>query len=998
MAEQRPSRQELIRRRRRSGFVGRHGEMNAFRENLVRDPEGDDYQFLLHVRGNAGVGKTSLVRQWEAVALEQCATTVYLDDSVHSAVEAMEEIGERLGRQGLELRRFDKLLATFRQRHHETQSARDTQMPAEDGSAAQPLAASLSGSVAAQVGLVGLGMVPVVGALAGAVDPQQVAQGADRLRAALGARLRSHDDVRLVMDPVRGLTPVFLQDLAEVARRRPRVVLFFDVYERTGPVLDEWLRDIAFGEVHGVLPANVQIVLSGQGRLDARSWGDWLDLVTEVPLEVFTEEEARALLALRGVTDERVVEVVLRLSGRLPVLVHTLAQAGPDSAHTVGDPSGTAVERFLKWETDPPRRAAALALALPLQFDEDVYRAVAPPEAAEQYSWVRRLAFVTDQAGRCRYHDVVRAPMLRLQRTQSPARWHAAHDLLAETFHTWRAQREEVVPTAERWGDTVWREHRSNETYHRLCADPRRALPEALTEAVRACEHGSGTARRWAQLLAQAATDSADEGLAEWGDRLTAASRDDASAVMAVLDALLAYSGMDTAGQLRTRIVRGRLHRRAERYGQALADFTAALVLEPQHADALVGRALIHQQMGNADDALADMDEAIRAHPGGAWNHVYRGRVHLTAGHRTEALADFNRAVELDAEQDWALASRAELHRAQGRYQEALADLDRALGIDPEYTWAYAERSRCLSQLERWDEAVHDMARAADLDSGSGWYRAQLAGLLLDVGRHAEAFQEVDRALTAPDEDGLRGRAWPYTFRAWALHGLGRDTEALSDLDHAISLDDAYELAFAMRGWLLWEAGRLAEAEQDFDQALSEHPQWPWCLAGRSMVRLYAQRYEDAVNDLTRAFNIQFGIAEAEGKIARPLVELLREHLPTNRAPLTATIRLAALLSHQIQWPGLTHQAGSVLALRPSPRLLTGGFRLLRRVTTALNDPPEGADTQRTAWSLRLLSPILRILEPRGAPTGSVRPTSDGHATAVGGSDTASESRSEAAS
>lgn len=62
MAEERLSRQELIRRRRRSGFVGRRGEMNAFRENLDRNPEGDDYQFLFHVRGNAGVGKTSLVR------------------------------------------------------------------------------------------------------------------------------------------------------------------------------------------------------------------------------------------------------------------------------------------------------------------------------------------------------------------------------------------------------------------------------------------------------------------------------------------------------------------------------------------------------------------------------------------------------------------------------------------------------------------------------------------------------------------------------------------------------------------------------------------------------------------------------------------------------------------------------------------------------------------------------------------------------------------------
>lgn len=947
--------------------------MTAFRENLGRDPEADDYQFFFHVHGNAGVGKTSLVQQWEAVAREQGAATVCLDDGVHSSVEVMEEVSERLSRQGLELRRFDKLLTTFRQRAHEAQSAWDPQTAAQDGNAVQPPAPSLSGSLAAQVGLVGLGMVPVVGALTGAADPQQVAQGADRLRAALGVRLRSHDDVRLVMDPVGSLTPVFLQDLAQVAQRRPWVVLVFDVYERTGPVLDEWLRDIAFGEVHGTLPANVQIVLSGWGRLDARCWGDWLDLVTEVPLEVFTEEEARALLALRGVTEERIVETVLRLSGRLPVLVHTLAQARPDSVHAVSDPSETAVERFLKWEMDAARRATALACALPLQFDEDVYRIVAPPEAAEQYSWLRRLAFVSDQAGRCRYHDVVRAPMLRLQRTQSPTRWRAAHELLAGAFRTWRVQREEVVQAGERWEDAIWREHRSSETYHRLCADPRGALRDALTEVADACERGSGTARRWAQLIAQAGTDTADEELAAWGDRLTAASRDDASTAVTVLDALLGHVGVNSAGQLRSRVVRGNLHRRAERFAQALADFTAALALDPQHGDALVGRALTHQHMGNAEDALADLDEAIRIHPNRAWDHVLRGRLNVMAGRSAEALADFGQALELDAEQDWALTSRAELHSAEARHQEALADLDRALSIDPEYTWVYVQRSRCLWQLKRWDEAVRDMARAADLDSETSWYRAHLASLLLDLGRHVDAFQEADRALTDSNDDGPRSLAWPYTLRAWALHGLDRDNEALADLDHAVRLGGAYGMAFAMRGWLLWQAERFAEAEQDFSQALSDASEWPWSLAGRGVVRLYAQRYEDAIADFSQAFTIQFGIAEAEGELARPLVELLRDQLPTNRTAITAAVRLGALLTHQLRWPGLARQAGSVLVLRPGPRLLAGGLQLLHRVVAALASRPEGEDHRRTAWSLSLLSPILRILDPRGISTDGQR-------------------------
>ncbi|MEK8144322.1 hypothetical protein NKH18_28190 [Streptomyces sp. M10(2022)] len=171
-------------------------------------------------------------------------------------------------------------------------------------------------------------------------------------------------------------------------------------------------------------------MLSGQLRLDSRVWGDRLGQVTEVCLEVFTEDEARTLLATHGVTDGPSVELVLRLSGRLPLLVDMLARSDPSdpgAGDGAGDPSETAVERFLKWEPDARRREAALACALPLQLDEDIYRTTVPETAADGYPWLRGLAFVSHQAGRCRYHDVVRAAMLRLQRTQSPPGGSRAH-------------------------------------------------------------------------------------------------------------------------------------------------------------------------------------------------------------------------------------------------------------------------------------------------------------------------------------------------------------------------------------------------------------------------------------------------------------------------------------------------------------------------------------------------------------------------------------------
>ncbi|MEK8172156.1 hypothetical protein NKH77_31490 [Streptomyces sp. M19] len=50
-------------------------------------------------------------------------------------------------------------------------------------------------------------MVPGAGPFVGAADPTQLAHAADRMRAALSARFRSHDDVQLVMSPLDVLTP-----------------------------------------------------------------------------------------------------------------------------------------------------------------------------------------------------------------------------------------------------------------------------------------------------------------------------------------------------------------------------------------------------------------------------------------------------------------------------------------------------------------------------------------------------------------------------------------------------------------------------------------------------------------------------------------------------------------------------------------------------------------------------------------------------------------------
>ena len=814
VAGRRPSRQEVNRRRERTGFVGRRGELAVFRDTFARDPEEPDFPFLFHVRGNGGVGKSTLVRQWQTTAREQASVvTAFLDDDVHDAIEAMEAVSARLGQQGHPLKKFDKQLALYRQRRHQAESATPAPapVPGEPG-AAEPGqgVASPSSVLAAQVGLVGLGMLPGVGAFTGAVDPQQVALGADRVRSMLTMRLRSHEDVQLVMHPVAGLTPVFLEDLAEVSERCERVVLFFDVYERTGPVLDAWLHSVVFGEEYGSLPVNVQLVLSGQLRLDPQVWGNRLGYVTEVHLDVFSEEEARTLLATHGVTDGPSVELVLRLSGRLPLLVDMLARSESSDSGTgdgIADPSETAVERFLRWEPDTARREAALVCALPLQLDEDVYRAAVPDEAAAGYAWLRGLAFVGAQAGRCRYHDVVRAAMLRLQRTRSPARWQRAHTRLADVFAQWRLEAEaDLGPDSDEcWGDGAWREHRLNETYHRLCANPRAALPDALFQTVHATGVDVATQRRWSQVFVQAGNDTETPALTSWGTRLEAAA-----CFTRAIEILPDYAWALGC--------RGYTYQCMGRHADAIVDFTRSLEIDPEETWTIGMRGAAYRSDARYEEALADFTHALEIEPHREWARVGRGLTFKLAERYDEALADYTRAIEVDRESDGQVAHalRGEVYRELGRYEEALADFDRAVALDPEDAWSIASRAQAHLALGRPEEALAGCSRALEIGPRSDWMVYGRAQALLLLGRHDEALADCVTVLAIDPDDG-----WNVSLYAVALRLTGDEQAAGEQLRRAAELFGAAAARPGRRGALACESQFIAHCAADDWEAAS---------------------------------------------------------------------------------------------------------------------------------------------------------------------------------
>ncbi|MFE7764795.1 tetratricopeptide repeat protein [Streptomyces sp. NPDC057438] len=869
-----PTMQELIRRRTRQGFVGRTAERAAFRANLALPVEDERRRFLFHVHGNAGMGKTFLVRELEQIAQEHGALTAYVDDGVGSVPEAMAVIADRFARQGRRFKELGRLLTAHHERRYEAELAAmaaaeqegprhgATGGPADEGGAgesgppeassrarltgaAEPSAASMA---AARATLVALGLVPVVGPFAGAVDPAQLARQADRLRTGLGARTRGHENAELLLAPELVLTPALLEELTGAAAEEPWLVLIFDTYERTGAFLDPWLHDLVSGDRYGPLPGNLVLVTAGQRPLDATRWGGLGDFVLDLPLRPFTEAESRGLLAARGVLAPPVVEEVLRLTGGLPVLVSTLAEARPadlDDLADAGDASATAVERFLRWEGDPVRRAAALTCALPRWLDAEVFRVAVTGagqgvgsgqgvtqgpngghggEAGEAgrgagaedphalFAWLRALPFVTDRGDRVVFHDVVRAPMVRLQRTRSPRDWGERHRRLAEAFAGWRARAEAGLEGREPWGEARWRELRLAEAYHRLCAGERGALAGVLRDVVDACGEDTAVARRWAEALAQAGQDADEEDTARWGrDLLGALER---GGVHDALGVLLLRAALDTGQQAYARALRGRALHRDGAHERAVAEYDQALALDPGSATAWQGRAVARAHAGDHAGAVADLDRADALAPDDTTTLVLRGDYHRLLGDPDAAVADLDRAVALDPVRRSTWASRGAARHAQGRLDEALADLDRALELDGQYVWALVRRARVRRSRGEHERRLADLHHAVALDPDAPWVRCERGDALRDAGRDEEALADYDRAV---ELDPLYASA--YASRGVARFRLGRHDDALADLDAAVALSPEYAWALRHRAALHLELGSPERALADAERA-----------------------------------------------------------------------------------------------------------------------------------------------------------------------------------
>ena len=166
--------------------------------------------------------------------------------------------------------------------------------------------------------------------------------------------------------------------------------------------------------------------------------------------------------------------------------------------------------------------------------------------------------------------------------------------------------------------------------------------------------------------------------------------------------------------------------------------------------------------LGERDTAIADYDAALGLQPDYHYALINRGTTRNARGDHERAIADFDAAAKLQPEDPVIPYYRAMAWNAKQDHDRALADLDAAIRLQPEYGDAYGNRGRTHFFKGEFKKAAADLARSQEL--GPDAYQA--IWLYLARGRDGARNPKSELAVQA---EALGSEDWPFPLLALFL-------------------------------------------------------------------------------------------------------------------------------------------------------------------------------------------------------------------------------------
>lgn len=162
---------------------------------------------------------------------------------------------------------------------------------------------------------------------------------------------------------------------------------------------------------------------------------------------------------------------------------------------------------------------------------------------------------------------------------------------------------------------------------------------------------------------------------------------------------------------------RGVMLVRAERYDEAVSDFTTLIEQQPRVTGLIYRyRAVCYIRLRDYPCALADLEQSLALSPDASHSYYNIGLVHDYLENYGEALDAYDRAYQLNPYDMAALNNRAYIHAKLGNYTQALADVRRVLQDYPRRANYLDTRAYIYFRMGDYPAAIRDYDLVLQID------------------------------------------------------------------------------------------------------------------------------------------------------------------------------------------------------------------------------------------------------------------------------------------
>ncbi len=159
---------------------------------------------------------------------------------------------------------------------------------------------------------------------------------------------------------------------------------------------------------------------------------------------------------------------------------------------------------------------------------------------------------------------------------------------------------------------------------------------------------------------------------------------------------------------------RGNAYEGIGEHDLAFEDYSMAIEINPDDADAYFYRGFTYELKRNSEAAIKDYDKAIELNPDHVDAYVYRAGV----ANRDSALVikDYSKAIELNPNFAYAYRNRGLTYEKKGEVDRAIKDYSKAIELNSDSSLDYSHRARAYKNDGETDLAIEDYRRTIHLN------------------------------------------------------------------------------------------------------------------------------------------------------------------------------------------------------------------------------------------------------------------------------------------